>query len=199
MNIITIKQPTNSNKPLQDYLAVLPKKYEEGDLFRLEKSDVYCEYYKGKNKQIGVKLYSPEYLDGKLVKHKVIRIQPNGKLKQTGIKVELPLPKEEVKEAKDIKAEKTVKPRKPLYIAPKLKTYVKPIRKGTKQEKIANLLVSGATVEELIKATNWTKASVKSALHEDMHNRKGYGIKQDEDKYFLIFPEGINQIVLQGS
>ena len=105
--------------------------------------------------------------------------------------------KAELEEEKNLKVKtKSKKERKPLYITPKLKSHVKPIRKGTKQEKIANLLLAGATIEDLIKVTNWTKATVKSAFHEDMHNRKGYGVKQDGDKYFLIFPEGINQIIV---
>lgn len=270
MKIINIEQQTNTGDTLQDFLAVMPKKYTEGDLFRLGDSDAYCEYYTGRNKQVGVKLYAPEYFEGKLVGHQLARVQPDGKIKKVCL-VKLDLPEPEVKteleefaesvlnstdeklkrqekelkiaiaaylkvSVKDIKAiittpdqsydvdlkngqmyeitiaelepsqkqsdevvvvEDKKSGRKPLYIAPKIKSEVKAIRVGTKQEKIANLLINGATTQDLVKATGWAIASVKSALHDDMHSRKGYGIKQDGDKYYLVFPEGIEAIIIQ--
>ncbi len=109
MRITTIARPQETANPLEDYLAVMPKQYQEGEFFRIEGSDFYCQPYTGKSSatgSVGVKVYYPEYFEGKLVGHRVVRIQPNGKISKKGKLVELDFPqnfpqeepKKEVKE-----------------------------------------------------------------------------------------------------
>jgi len=83
MKIITINRPINTGNTLNDLLAVMPVKYNNGDLFKFDKTDLYCEYYKGKGKRLGVKIYSPIYFEGHLSCHNLIFIQPNGKTRET--------------------------------------------------------------------------------------------------------------------
>lgn len=87
------------------------------------------------------------------------------------------------------------KSRKITSIPPVKKENIKPIRKGTKQQAIAEALLKGATIDDLCKVTGWDRKSAHGQVHGGLSNRKGYGINQKGDKYYLVFPEGLNELV----
>ena len=65
---------------------------------------------------------------------------------------------------------------------------ITPIKPGTKQEILVNLLRKGATMAALMKATGWTRASVSGGLHGDLR-RHGFGVSTEGDKLFLVEPK----------
>lgn len=63
-------------------------------------------------------------------------------------------------------------------------------KEGTKQAALVDALHAGATMEELLAVTGWnTRGSVQAGFSWDMKN-KGYGVRSEGDKYYLVVPEG---------
>jgi hypothetical protein len=67
-----------------------------------------------------------------------------------------------------------------------------PCRKGTKQSIIVDMTSRdcGATMEELIVATNWNRQTVLSGLGWDMRLHGYKTVRDDQDRYHLVVPEG---------
>jgi len=198
-NIITVNNETlNRKSSIKDFIAALPKKYNETDLFKVGSTDVYFTFYTAKNNDKGFKFYDPIYVEGELLRHRIFNIQPNGKTKDTTKRINLELPVVEVVEESNYepKAKKEAKGRKPLNIIPKNKSEVKSIKKGSKQEIVARMLFKGATMDELTKAVSLGVNTVRSGFHTNMRHRKGYGVKQVENKFFLVLPDGLNEIIV---
>jgi hypothetical protein len=106
------------------------------------------------------------------------------------------------KEPKAPKAPKEPKPRKGMDLKPA--AVVKAVRAGTNQHKILELIArkEGANVAEMQKVIGPTRenpiapeASIKAILSWDLNKQKGYGVRAqtvgDEQRYFLVLPEGI--------
>ena len=123
------------------------------------------------------------------------RVQKIAALQPYFDKYKAEIEKEETAKLKS--ATKKQSKRKPLNIAPKTKEQVKPIKAGTKLHKAAMLIKKGATIAELMKLTGYTAKVARSTMfHENLTRRKGYGIKQEGEKFFLVFPKGINNLVV---
>jgi len=76
-----------------------------------------------------------------------------------------------------------------LYVAPRAEQ--KTVKKGTKHEILFNLLLGGVTVADLAKALNWTEKSARAAFHDDVNRRKGFGVRQVGNLFYLVAPEGV--------
>lgn len=56
---------------------------------------------------------------------------------------------------------------------------IKPMRRGTKNETVFKMLCAGATIKEIMAATNWTEGGVSSVVYWDP-NDKGYGLEKEK-------------------
>ncbi len=70
---------------------------------------------------------------------------------------------------------------------------VRPTGEGSKRHLLAQALLQGATVEELMAVTGWNKSTATSALRWDIP-QLGLGCRREGDRYFLILPAGVNTI-----
>jgi len=70
---------------------------------------------------------------------------------------------------------------------------VRPTGEGSKRHLLAQALLQGATVEELMAVTGWNKSTATSALRWDVP-QMGLGVERKADKYFLILPAGVKAI-----
>lgn len=128
-------------------------------------------------------------------KHNVNKVEVKQEVKE--VKQETKKRAEQETKQQVKKETKKTKGRKPLDIKPKGKEEVKAIRSGTKLHRVALLVKDGATIEQLMEATGYSAQLAKGTMfHENLTRRKGYGIKQDGDKYYLVFPEGMNELVI---
>ncbi len=76
---------------------------------------------------------------------------------------------------------------------------VTPFKKGTKKEILASALVGGATIDELMAATGWSKDTVTSAFGWDIRNN-GFGVERRADQtYHLLFPKGVKTLPVMAS
>ncbi|MET4130013.1 hypothetical protein [Roseovarius sp. MBR-6] len=110
--------------------------------------------------------------------------------------------------ADGVEAKATIKPKKPTP-APKAErkarvlkahVYCQPVAKpeqitslkaGSKKHLLAQALLGGATMDELMAATGWKKDVVSSAFQYDMKN-SGFGVeRRDDQKYYLLMPKGL--------
>lgn len=64
-------------------------------------------------------------------------------------------------------------------------TGITPARSGSKQAAMIDAMENGATVDELIAATGWSKSAVVSAIGYDIRKLRGYPVEKKGDKYFL--------------
>lgn len=70
---------------------------------------------------------------------------------------------------------------------------VRPTGEGSKRHLLAQALLKGATIEELMTVTGWNRSTAQSALRWDIP-QLGLGCRREGDRYFLILPEGVNMI-----
>jgi hypothetical protein len=70
---------------------------------------------------------------------------------------------------------------------------VKPTGEGSKRHLLAQALLRGATIEELMTVTGWNRSTAQSALRWDVP-QMGLGVERKGDRYFLILPQGVNMI-----
>ena len=70
---------------------------------------------------------------------------------------------------------------------------VRPTGEGSKRHLLAEALLKGATIEELMTVTGWNKSTAQSALRWDVP-QMGLGVERKGEKYFLILPAGVNVI-----
>lgn len=80
-----------------------------------------------------------------------------------------------------------------LYVAPAQE--LQPIKEGSKVHRFIQKMIYGATIEDLCEITPNPK-SVKVYFSYDL-KLKGYGTKQDGDKYYIIFPDGVYEPLLK--
>ena len=97
-----------------------------------------------------------------------------------------------------VEAQKPKAERKPRALAPRVMVEpsgdVKAVRDGSKKHLLLAALVRGATIEALMEATGWTRATVQSAFRVDVAST-GFGCERREDgRYHLIFPAGVKSI-----
>ena len=74
-----------------------------------------------------------------------------------------------------------------LYVAPAKE--LKPIKEGSKVHRFVQKMIYGATIEDLCEITPNPK-SVRVYFSYDL-KLKGYGVKQIDDRYYIIFPDGV--------
>lgn len=70
---------------------------------------------------------------------------------------------------------------------------VKATKAGSKRHLMAEALVKGATIEELMEKLGWTKDTVSSAFRVDM-GALGLGVERKAGKYYLLMPKGVKRI-----
>lgn len=70
---------------------------------------------------------------------------------------------------------------------------VRPTGEGSKRHLLAQALLKGATIEELMTVTGWNRSTAQSALRWDIP-QLGLGCRREGDRYFLILPAGVNMI-----
>lgn len=70
---------------------------------------------------------------------------------------------------------------------------VRPTGEGSKRHLLAQALLKGATIEDLMTVTGWNKSTAQSALRWDVP-QMGLGVERRGEKYFLILPEGVKAI-----
>lgn len=63
--------------------------------------------------------------------------------------------------------------------APKVDSKVKPMRRGTKNDKIFKMLCAGATIKEICESTGWSEGAVSSVVYWEP-NYKGYGLDKEK-------------------
>lgn len=70
---------------------------------------------------------------------------------------------------------------------------VRPTGEGSKRHLLAQALLKGATIEELMTVTGWNRSTAQSALRWDVA-QMGLGVERKGEKYFLILPAGVRAI-----
>lgn len=70
---------------------------------------------------------------------------------------------------------------------------VRPTGEGSKRHLLAQALLKGATIEELMTVTGWNRSTAQSALRWDVP-QMGLGVERKGDRYFLILPQCVNMI-----
>jgi hypothetical protein len=70
---------------------------------------------------------------------------------------------------------------------------VRPTGEGSKRHLLAQALLKGATIEDLMTVTGWNRSTAQSALRWDVP-QMGLGVERRGEKYFLILPAGVNMI-----
>lgn len=70
---------------------------------------------------------------------------------------------------------------------------VRPTGEGSKRHLLAQALLKGATIEDLMEVTGWNKSTATSALRWDVP-QMGLGVECKGEKYFLILPQGVKAI-----
>lgn len=70
---------------------------------------------------------------------------------------------------------------------------VRPTGEGSKRHLLAQALLKGATIEELMTVTGWNRSTAQSALRWDVP-QMGLGVERKGEKYFLILPAGVRAI-----
>lgn len=76
---------------------------------------------------------------------------------------------------------------------------VKAIKRGTTYAKLMEMMVNGATMNEMLAVTNnATQGGVNDVISWQVRQR-GYGIRFDKGtgKYHLVFPTGVKELVYQ--
>ena len=97
-----------------------------------------------------------------------------------------------------VEAQKPKAERKPRTLAPRVMVEpsgeIKAVRDGSKKHALLAALERGATIEELMAATGWIRATVQSAFRVDVAST-GFGCERREDsRYYLLFPAGVKRI-----
>jgi hypothetical protein len=94
-----------------------------------------------------------------------------------------------------VEAQKPRAERRPRALAPRVMVEptddVKAVKEGSKKHLLLAALVNGATLEELMAATGWNRATVQSSFKIDVAST-GFGVERREDgRYYLLFPAGV--------
>lgn len=97
-----------------------------------------------------------------------------------------------------VEAQKPKAERKPRALAPRVMVQpsgdVKAVREGSKKHLLLAALECGATIEELMAATGWNRATVQSSFRIDVAST-GFGVeRRDDQRYYLLFPAGVKRI-----
>lgn len=80
------------------------------------------------------------------------------------------------------------------------KPMVKPVRRGSKVDQLMQLLIKGATFQEIQEAFGWSEGAVSSYLHYEPQ-AKGYFVDSQPNAekgkrvYTLRFPQGVTEIL----
>lgn len=68
------------------------------------------------------------------------------------------------------------------------------VQEGSKKHKLFEALWDGATIEELMEATEWSRTTVQSAFGYDVKN-SGFGVeRRDDQKYYILKPAGLKRL-----
>jgi len=103
--------------------------------------------------------------------------------------------------AEGIEAKAKAKPkaeRKPRALQPHVfcepTDEIKAVKADSRKHKLLAALEGGATLEELMAATGWNRATVQSSFRIDVAST-GFGVERREDgRYHLLFPAGVKRI-----
>jgi hypothetical protein len=95
------------------------------------------------------------------------------------------------------KALEKVEPKAPKPISYSPEGEVRSVKVGTKLAALIDLLAQGATMEQLVEGLSRTGSAVdasgvRSWLSYDLR-RAGYGVRQDQNLFYLVFPEGMTE------
>lgn len=71
---------------------------------------------------------------------------------------------------------------------------IQSVRPGSQIAKGMEALVNGATVAELRKVLEHPSDDATMSFLMYRPKKRGYGLRKDGDKYFLVFPEGVDKI-----
>lgn len=100
----------------------------------------------------------------------------------------------------EIAQPKRVRRTKGVFRDPRPASEFKPTKPGSKRHLMAEALLKGATIEDLMTVTGWNRATASSAILADMFHGMGAGLRTDWDedgtpRYFLVLPEGVRTLV----